>query len=91
MNSKEQLEKMNSLAPLFAACMRRVPPYAAAAFLGGFLANVVGCLPQDHWEQMLAEAPKPCGEPDCGCEKVIVPVMEALNLLREDWKEQTGS
>jgi hypothetical protein len=66
------------------------PPAVAQAMLGGLIASTIGNMPDDFWKAMMAEAHLPCGIPDCGCEKVKGAVMEALDLLREDFKEQTA-
>jgi hypothetical protein len=88
MMSKESLNRLQRAAPLVGFVLSRTPPSVAQAVLGGFIANIIGPLPDEHWKQMIVESRKPCGVPDCGCEKFKGNVLEALDALREDWKEQ---
>jgi len=87
----EDLQRLQmTMAPRLADILAQLPPDAAQAWLGGFIANMIGPLPQEHWNNMRAEAAAPCDQPDCGCEVFKSKVMDALNILREDWREQTG-
>lgn len=50
--------------------------------LGAILANVVGNLPDDYWQE--AKKVGPCSIPGCLCHVPAKAVMEALDLLRND-------
>jgi hypothetical protein len=53
---------MQMLAPSFARLLAELPPETAQAWLGGFLANIIGPLPQAHWER-IAPHDQPGGGP----------------------------
>jgi hypothetical protein len=72
----------------FIIAAARVKPWEAQAMLGGFIANIIGPIPELLWQRMMAESKEPCGRPDCGCESVRVEVFPALDKLRTDWLEQ---
>lgn len=86
---KERHEELKGVAGALVDILSKAPPQVAQAMLGGFIASVIGSLPDPFWKIMLQEAQKPCGQPECDCEKFRVPVMNALDVLREDYKEQT--
>ena len=49
------------------------------------MANVVGNMPDDYWEQMMDC--KPCPEAGCDCHLMARQFMAAMNIIREDHKE----
>lgn len=75
---------------LLVKLLRRLPVSEKQVVLGGLIASVAGAISNDDWKAMLIEAAKPCGTPDCGCEKMTMRVMVALDELRTDYQEQTG-
>jgi hypothetical protein len=65
-----------------------LPPEKAQAALGGFIANIVGPIPNEYWESMKRAAAQPCGRIDCGCETLRNKLFDTLDLQRTDWLEQ---
>lgn len=62
---------------------RMEPQEFAAMFTGGIIANVVGNMPQNYWQEF--SRVEPCGRPGCDCHLVLQPkIMKALETLRND-------
>ena len=66
------------------------PDHAMAVLIGRMIGPIVGKIPEDQWQAMIADYDKPCGEPDCDCEKLRIQLIPALHILRNDYLEQTA-
>jgi hypothetical protein len=82
-------DEMIKAGALLRETLLQQDPATAQAMFGGFITSVIGQLPDDLWRQMMEEGAKPCGAPECDCEKLRIPLMKALDDSREDYKEQT--
>jgi hypothetical protein len=67
--------------------LAELPVEHASILLNGTVANIVGHLPEEHWQKMLAISGKPCGKPDCQCHLQHGALFAALQTLREEWKK----
>jgi hypothetical protein len=65
--------------------MRRPSPGHRNAALGGIIANTIGPIPEDDWQEMMKDSSTPCVIAGCGCAALKVRVMEVLDELRTDW------
>lgn len=75
---------------IFKSEILSLPPEEAQAMVAGFVASVLGQLPDEFWQLMLENSGTECGVPDCDCHKLGQLVFPALDALRTDYKEQTG-
>lgn len=95
--NRDQLlaEEVPQAACLLGAALTQVDPGVAAAMLGGAIANMVGHIPDEFWEQMKIETVKPCecGQPECNGEAEVArrkEIYAMLDVLRNEWKEAVG-
>ncbi|MFL6416131.1 MAG: hypothetical protein ACJ74Y_10755 [Bryobacteraceae bacterium] len=56
-----------------------------AAALGGFIANIVGPIPEEKWQEMVRTMQTGCDNPGCDCHTVSSKLFDALDELRTDW------
>lgn len=54
-------------------------------FLYATMANTVGSISDEAWKEITESAKKPCGEPNCDCEKLRTTYFDALDALRRDY------
>lgn len=86
--TRDDFQFQQSICRQFRARFERMDATERSTFLGSFIANLVGPFDDQSWREIQAVAPVPCGEQDCGCESVRVKAIEALTIVRDDWREQ---
>lgn len=75
------------LVKIFLKMAKATPPADfAALFFGGVVANVVGNLPDDYWQELVRESSKPCARAGCDCQKMNVQILAVMDALRADHK-----
>lgn len=79
---------LGECASMMAALFTDMPPRESEAALLTFLAQLVDALPDARWAEMRASAKLPCGKPGCTCESRREWLMDALDELRDSWREQ---
>jgi hypothetical protein len=72
-------------AAIRAAFFETNDPDGSAAAFGGLLANIIGPLPEEFWQEMIRSAGEPCDDANCACHTFKGRVFEALDDLRTDW------
>ena len=76
---------MDSLTTALLATSATVDAGRFKTFFFAAIANTVGNLPEDKWQEMM-KSDGPCGEPDCNCHIIVDELMVALDKVRQDHK-----
>lgn len=67
--------------------LREMSREARFTFIFSLCTNLSGPIPEAEWRELLERSAKPCGKSDCRCEMHSRPLFEALDDLRDDWRE----
>lgn len=63
-------------------------PNERGLFLHAIMANLVGSMTDEVWNQINKAARPPCGELNCTCHLARQKFFDALEAVRKDWKEE---
>ena len=80
---------LSYLGGIIAKALSKYDPVAAQSVMGGVLANIVGNIPDEHWEKMKTEAALPCDRPGCTCHLLHKSTFDQLELLRQFFNKVT--
>lgn len=80
-------EYVPQLGGPIAEALKNTDPDRAQAILGGLIGNIVGNLPDDHWKEIVKLSEAPCSQEGCTCHIYQKKVYDALEMLRQTWKE----
>lgn len=85
-NMKAEERLVNALTDNFIMLSREVDPDAFGAILCGVMANTLGYLPQEYFDEMIKV--RPCGRRGCNCHLSIqITTTKLFQALRDDWLE----
>lgn len=73
-----------------AQALSSMHPQDAQAMLGAIFVNMVGNIPDDHWEAIKKAAQLPCECGDAGCGEAARAMIKAGEVAREQFKRVTG-